>query len=124
MSPGQLNGLLQTNVLDIRFLRRRPRAGVPSTRRMLCTLDESILNSVNGRTVLNYNPPSSSGLPYDVYGKGLCMVWDILMQNFRMVSSESVSVINKYTGDDTFWDYFNQNIVSLSSDQKLAFMNS
>ena len=124
MSPGQLNGLLQTNVLDIRFLRRRPRTGVPSTRRMLCTLDESILNSVNGRTVLNYNPPSTSGLPYDVYGKGLCMVWDILMQNFRMVSSESVSVINKYTGDDTFWDYFNQNIVSLSSDQKLAFMNS
>ena len=123
MSPGQLNSLLQSNVIDVRFARRRPRPGVPPTRRMLCTLDSSILNSVNGRTVLNYSPPGSN-LPYDVYNKGLCMAWDIIMQDFRMISSETASMLNTYPGDDTFWEYFNQNIQPMSTEEKTSFMNT
>lgn len=124
MSPSQLNGLLQSNVLDLRFLRRRPRSGVPPSRRMLCTLDSSILNSVNGRTVLNYNPPGTANLPYNAYGKGLSMVWDVMMQSFRMVSAESVNIITKFTGDDTFWNYFNETIQPMTVEQKTSWMNS
>ena len=123
MTAGQLNGLLQSNVLDLKFTRRRPRAGVPPTRRMLCTLDATILNSTNGRTVLNYLPPSNT-VPYNMNGTNLSMAWDILMQDFRMISSESVQIINRYPGDDSFWEIFNTTFLPMDADQKTSFMNS
>lgn len=123
MSPGTFDSLVRSNVLDIRFTRRRPRASRPATRRMLCTLSSTILMSVNGRTVLNYLPPGNN-LPYTTSDKGLSLVWDIMMQNFRMVSTESVSIIEKYNTDDTFWEYFNKNILPMDSAGKIAFMNS
>lgn len=123
MNVAELNQLLSRNVLDIRFTRRRPRAGSPGTRRMLCTLDDTVLNSVNGRTVLNYLPGGGK-LPYNTAAKNLCLAWDILMQSFRMVPAESVSVITTYTGDDTFWNYFNENIIPMSTEQKIQFMSS
>ena len=124
MTSGALINLLRSNVLDIRFTRRRPRAGVPPSRRMLCTLDESILNSVNGRTVLNYLPPSGGTLPYTTQSKNLALAWDILMQDFRMISAESVTIVEQYPGDDKFWEYFNTNIQPLDTDAKTQFMNS
>lgn len=123
MNASTLNRLLQQNVLDIRFVRRRPRAGVPPTRRMLCTLNENILNSVNGRTVLNYFPPTNT-VPYELSGKNLSMTWDIMMQDFRMVSAESTTVVNTYKPDDTFWQYFNENILPMDVAAKSGFMNS
>lgn len=123
MNSSTLNSLLQQNVLDIRFARRRPRVGVPSTRRMLCTLNDNILNSVNGRTVLNYFPPANT-IPYELTGKNLSMSWDIMMQDFRMISAESTTVLNKYNPDDTFWDFFNENILPMDAMAKTAFMNS
>ena len=123
MTASQLNSILQSNVLDLKFVRRRPRSGVPLTRRMLCTLDNTILNSANGRTVLNYLPPTNT-TPYNMTGKNLCLAWDILMQDFRMISSESVNIINKYPGNDTFWEIFNQTFIPMSTEQKTEFMNS
>lgn len=123
MTSGTLNNLLRSNVLDIRFVRRRPRAGVPPTRRMLCTLDETILNSINGRTVLNYLPPGG-GLPYTTQNKNLAVAWDILMQDFRMISAESVTIVEQFPGNDTFWEYFNTNIMPMDVDAKTQFMNS
>ena len=49
-----LRNKLQNNVCEIIFEKRRPKPGDSIQRRMLCTLDESLLNSVNGRTTLNY----------------------------------------------------------------------
>lgn len=123
MSPGTFQNLVQSNVLDIRFVRRRPRASRPSTRRMLCTLSSEVLLSVNGRTVLNYLPPANN-LPYSISDKGLVMVWDILMQSFRMVGTESVNILETYPPDETFWNYFNQNILTMDSRSKQDFMNS
>lgn len=123
MSTSQLYTLLQSNVLDLRFTRRRSKPGFAGTRRMLCTLDESILNSVNGRTVLNYLPGSGK-MSYNTTSKTLCVVWDILMQQFRMVPADATSVIEKIPGNDTFWEYFNEKILPMSSDEKLVFMNS
>jgi hypothetical protein len=123
MTSGQLNSMLQNNVLDLKFTRRRPRAGVPATRRMLCTMDATILNSTNGRTVLNYLPPSNTR-PYNMIGKNLSMAWDILMQDFRMISAESVTIVNSYPGNDTFWEVFNTTFLTMDQGQKIDFMNS
>jgi len=123
MTPGQLNSMLQNNVLDLKFTRRRPRPGVPATRRMLCTMDATILNSTNGRTVLNYLPPSNT-TPFNLSQNNLCLVWDILMQDFRMVPPESVNVLTRYPGDDNFWETFNDTFARMSADDKVSFMNS
>ena len=123
MNANSLNQLLRQSVLDIRFTRRRPRPGVPGTRRMLCTLNENILNSVNGRTVLNYLPPANN-LPYTIDDKNLSMAWDIMMQNFRMVGADTVSVLNSYSGDEEFWEYFNNEVLPMNAAQKTQFMNS
>ena len=73
VSLPNLKNTLQGNVCEIIFEKRRPKPGDSSQRRMLCTLDESLLNSVNGRTTLNYKPPS--GLPkYDTSSKNLLPV--------------------------------------------------
>ena len=53
-----LKNKLQNNVCEIIFEKRRPKPGDSSQRKMLCTLDQTLLNSVNGRTTLNYKPPS------------------------------------------------------------------
>lgn len=123
MTTGALNSLLSRNVLDIKFNRRRLRSGVPATRRMYCTLSDRILNSVNGRTVLNYLPGGRK-LPYNPSSKNLSLVWDVLMQSFRMVPADTVTVIKQLPGDDSFWDFFNENIVSMSQQDKIQFMNS
>lgn len=124
MTASELNSLLVSNVLEIKFARRRPVNGKPGTRRMLCTLSETILNSVNGRTVLNYIPPGK-GIAYNPLSKNLSMAWDIMMQSFRMIPAETTTVINRYNAsDNTFWEYFNENILPLSTEQKTFFMQS
>jgi len=124
MTASELNSLLQSNVLEVVFTRRRPVNGKPSTRRMLCTLSESILNSVNGRTVLNYIPPSRK-IMYNPTSKNLSMAWDIMMQSFRMIPAESTAVVRSYPdSDNSFWEFFNDSILTLSSEQKTTFMQS
>jgi len=117
-----LKTTLQGNVCEILFVKRRPKPGVSSQRRMLCTLDESLLNSVNGRTTLNYKPPS--GPPkYNPASKNLLPVWDIMMQGWRMVSMDSCQVINTIL-ENEFFDYFNENIYPMSADEKRKYMGT
>lgn len=123
MPQGNLYNTLLNNVVELRFVRRRPVKGLSNTRRMLCTNCSHILNSINGRMVLNYRAPSS--LPaYDPTQLGLIITWDILMQDFRQVSQETCSIIKVIPGTDEFWKYFNEQIITMTTYQKVAFMNS
>ena len=116
-----LKSTLRSNVCEIIFTRRRPVANRPINRKMLCTLDQSILNSVNGRITLNYKPPS--GPPkYNPETKNLLLVWDIFMQDWRMVNMDNCDVINTIPGNDEFWKYFNDNYLKMSAEEKMSFM--
>lgn len=111
-----LKQTLQSNVCEIRFAKRREAA----FRNMLCTLDQNILNSVNGRTTLNYKPPS--GPPkYNPESKNLLLVWDIFMQDWRMVSMDDCNLIKTIPSND-FWEYFNNNIYTMTVEEKNQFM--
>lgn len=117
-----LKGTLQNNVCEIIFEKRRPKPGDSSQRRMLCTLDENLLNSVNGRTTLNYKPPS--GPPkYNTAEKNLLPVWDIMMQGWRMVSLDKCEIVNTIP-ENEFFEYFNQNIYPMSADEKRNYMGT
>lgn len=117
-----LKNTLQSNVCEIVFEKRRPKPGDAAQRRMLCTLDESLLNSVNGRTTLNYKPPS--GPPkYNPESKNLLPVWDIMMQGWRMVNMDNCEIVNTIP-ENNFFDYFNENIYTMTADEKRAFMGT
>jgi len=118
-----LKALLLENVLDVRFVRRRPVAGKPPTRRMLCTKSFKLLNSTNGKIVLNYTPPKHEK-QFNESIENACVVWDILMQNYRVVSADQVDVIREIPANDAFWQTFNKEILPLTAEQKIQFMNS
>jgi|TARA_R110000803_G_scaffold208497_1_gene277207 hypothetical protein len=118
-----LKNILQTNACEIAFTKRRPKPGDRLVRNMLCTLDNSILNSVNGRITLNYKPPG--GAPkYNPESKNLLLVWDIIMQSWRMVSMDSCEINKTIPGNDEFWKYFNENILTMTGDEKLNYMGT
>lgn len=117
-----LRSTLRENVCEITFARRRMYPGKLPYRRMMCTLDTNILDSVNGRVALNYKPPVS-GLPYPTDSKNLLPVWDIFMQDWRMVSMDYCQLLKTIPRDE-FWKYFNENLLKMSPQDKVAYMDS
>lgn len=121
-----LRVLLENNVLEIKFKRRRPRAGTPPTRRMLCTNSPVILLSEGGRRTLHYSNPTGT-LPYQPTAKNLVLAWDIFKQDYRMISADNCELITTMpvTGNGMdFWEYFNDVIHPMTPQQKLAFFNT
>lgn len=118
-----LNNLLLRNVLDIRFLRREPLPNKTATRRILCTKSSDLLNSTNGRVVLNYRPPKNNK-QFNESQNNACVVWDILMQDYRIVPADTATIIEEIPANEDFWTYFNSQIYILSGEQKKRFMES
>lgn len=117
-----LRTILRENVCEIVFIRRRPKPGKPPMRRMLCTLDDRILNSENGRLALNYKP-AGGPMPYNTDAKNLLPVWDIFMQDWRMVSMDNCDIVTTIKEQD-FWKYFNDTLLKMSPEQKIGYMDS
>ena len=116
-----LQTLLKENVCELIIVRRRPRAGKSAARRMLCTLDQDILNSTNGRLSLNFKP-AGQPLPYNAVSKNLLPVWDILMQDWRKVNLNSCDIVKTIKRNE-FWEYFNKTLMTMSPQEKITYMN-
>lgn len=119
----ELRNLLLENVLDIRFLRRTPKPGSGSTRRMLCTNSTNLLNSYNGKLILGYAAPTQYP-KFDPQAENIIITWDILMQNYRCINVDNCTIIQKLPANDEFWKYFNENVYTMSTSQKINFMNT
>lgn len=111
---------LRANVCEITFARRRLYAGKLPYRRMLCTLNTNLLESANGRLILNYRKPANP-IPYPAEAMGLLPVWDIFMQDWRMVSTEFCQ-LHKTIQENEFWKYFNEKLLPMSPQDKINFM--
>jgi len=122
VSRNSLLSELNNKVCEIRFLRRMPKPNSPATRRMLCCNNLNLLNSVNGKTVLNFK--SSSGGPrYNTANENTIITWDIFMQSWRTINCDNVDLINSWS-EEQFWGTFNESFAPMSADEKIAFMNS
>jgi len=72
-----LKSLLLNNVVEIKFNRRRPKAGAGLTRRMICTNSLALLNSPEGRLALNYR--RAINVPkFNPNAKDLIITWIFL----------------------------------------------
>ena len=122
-SLANLKTILLDKVCEVKFARRNPKPGRPATRRMLCTNNIQLLNSLEGRTVLNYVPPRQAP-KYNPNQENLIIVWDILMQGFRTINCDTVDLISTLEADETFWLYLNEKIAPMSAGDKMNFMNT
>ena len=118
-----LKSMLLNKVCEVKFARRNLKPGRPASRRMLCTNNVQLLNSVEGRTVLNYRPPRMAP-EYNPNQENLIITWDILMQDFRTINCDTVDLITTLEADETFWVYITEKIAPMSSGEKMAFMNT
>jgi len=121
LSLGGLSSLLTSNAAEIRFRRRRP--GPTPFRRMLCTNDLKLLQGISGKIALNYRRPTN----YPAYNPtqyNLLCVWDIFMQDFRMIPVDAVEVVSVLptSPPDQFWMYFNERLSKMSAFEKISFM--
>jgi len=110
-------------VAEIKFLRKRPKAGAPSSRRMLCTNSHPLLMSPEGRVALNYRRAINNP-KYNPSAKNVLITWDIFMQDYRCINMAACDLINVIPANKSFWKFFNQKLALLSTDQKVRFMNT
>jgi hypothetical protein len=123
LSQGGLIQLLNSNAVELKFVRRRPLAN-STYRRMLATNDTNLLMSPQGKIALNWHEAPGQ-LKFDPSEKGLIMTWDIFLQSYRLIPSESVEVISviKTTPPDEFWKYFNEVLAKMSASDKQQFIS-
>jgi hypothetical protein len=114
---------LLNSVAEIRFFRRRPVAGKSASRRMLCTNSATLLNSYNGKMVLNYQAPIFTP-KFDPNNNNIIITWDILMQNYRCINMDGCDLIQTWSDNDEFWKYFNESILPMTTQQKMQFMDT
>lgn len=117
-----LRTIVQSNVVEIKFFRRRPKPGAPPTRRMLCTNSVPLLYSTEGRLTLNFRPTLRSP-KFNPTLKNLLIVWDIFMQDYRCVNASACNLIATIPANKEFWKYFSAKLRKLTPAQKIAFMN-
>jgi len=126
LTASGLMALLHSNVVELKFRRRIPKAGFNAYRRMLCTTDHILLNSAGGKTILNYKPPIGRHLKFSPYAKNLVVVYDLFMQDFRMVNCDDCDVVSviQSTPNGKFWEYFNDRLRKMTASEKLIFQNN
>lgn len=123
-SVSGLRGLLQSNVIELKFIRRDISPGRPRSRRMLATLDFELLNSEIGKQVFRFSPPAKYP-SYNASSYNLLTVYDLFMLNWRNIPADSCQIINVIPTSPQveFWDYFNNILSKMSASQKAAFMD-
>ena len=117
-----LKNVVLRNVADVRFVRKRPKPGAAATRRMLCTSNYTLLNSLDGKVTLNYRAPRG-GKKVNEQKHNILTVWDILMQDYRCINTEQCDLITTIPEKD-FWNYFTQHIQPMAPSEKIGYMNT
>jgi len=127
MNNHSLQQILGTHVVELEFTRRHPKLGWSDIRGLFGTTNFELLNSEFGFQVLRFMPPTGDGMGYDYKSKGLCVVWDIFRQEYRVFGSEMITWHRKWPVStpeerEAFQKYFYDYIINLSQEKRLAFM--
>lgn len=130
-TPRDYNTILQVfhnHVVELRFVRRTPVYNGTS-RRMLCTANWKFLSSVATRKVFGWsNPKSRRGTSWYKVRK-LIIVWDLLINNFRIISLDDWNILGVLPLKDLneqakFLVFYNEYISRLGGNQIENYHNS
>jgi len=118
---------LSRNVVELNFVRRHHKNGWSDIRGLFGTTNYELLNGDFGHQVLNFAPPKGVGMGYNYKQFNLCVVWDMFRQEYRVFGAEQVNVrqiwdVSTPEGIEIFKQYFYENIINMSQDDKLQFM--
>ena len=87
---------LQTHIVEFRFTRRHEKAGYSNIRRMVCTANWKYLSSMFTRKVFNWNTPKTRRGVSWYKRRGLIIVWDLMVQNFRIVPVSTIQFVSAF----------------------------
>jgi len=90
---------------------------------MWCTKSYDLLTSTNGKVSLNYRAPTNPKKVNET-NDNILVVWDVFMQDYRAISMLECELIQQIPADESFWQFFNDNLYNMTAEQKAAFMNS
>jgi len=127
LSAITLKRLLTENIIEIRFRRRRFKPGWSNFRRMLCTNNRELLNSIPGKIALNFKPPTQPP-KYNPDKYRLVVAWDLLWQEYRMISPEihdvlAIMPVKTKEEQEKFWQYFREVLQGMTPEEKIGLMN-
>ena len=127
--------LFATNIVEVVFTRRkkpewfkkkRSTGHLKYQRRMLCTSNWRYIKSPLVRTLFNWQKPKHRRGPAYYRQRGLIIVWDILQNHWRMVSTEKYRIvgytpITKLRQKEEFTEFYRQHLKNLPDNRKDHF---
>jgi hypothetical protein len=123
-----LRQLLNSHVVELVFTRRHLKMGYSIGRRMLCTLDKNLLNSLPGKITLNFRMPTQPPA-YNAKAYNLIVVWDLFWQDYRAIPVDAVNVVSAIPSrtkkeQEEYWKYHVMRFQNMSAKDKERYMNS
>lgn len=138
LSRKDMEDFLATHVIELTFRRRikpprkisdRKVGHLKMTRRMLCTARWDVISSPKFRKLFNWKKPKTRRGAGWYRKRKLYIVWDLMKNNFRMVSGDKYIIQGAYPliSDDEvtkFLQFYRRNIHRRSEQYKLKFSDS
>ena len=127
VSKSFLDNILSQNVCELKFVRRNPKTGAALSRRMLGTTNFNVLNSEIGKGVFGFQVPRFQH-PYNRADYNLSFMFDIFRLDWRNIPCESVVLVKIFPATNPtlineWWKTFKSDILPLTAQQKLEFMD-
>ena len=125
----KIREILKSNIVEVFFKRRiwpvkKATYQKSPYRRMLCTSNFDFIKS--NSALFQWQTPKSKREPGWYTSRGLCIVWDLVVKKFRMVSLDDYDIINVYpiktkTDQARYVEYY-KNL--LKREGRMKLMNS
>jgi hypothetical protein len=128
----RIREILATSIIEVFFKRRiwpvkKPTYQKSPFRRMMCTSNFDFIK--NNSALFQWQTPRSRREKDWYTSRGLCIVWDLIVKKFRMVSLDDYDIINVYkvkakTDQARFIDYY-KNLLKREGRMKImGFFNN
>jgi len=121
-----VENLLKTNVIEMVWVRRTPKAGASGIRRALATNNYAMLNSRMGVNVLHFHPPVGRK-HIDMSKYNLSTYWDLFRQDYRNAPCDTMQIVKTIPlgspqAIDDWWEYFQTYVANMTTSERALFM--
>jgi hypothetical protein len=134
-SRTQVEQLFATHIVELTFRRRilpprnikdREKGHMKYTRRMLCTSAFGIISDPSHRRLFKWTKPRSKRPRSWYRKKQLIIVWDLMLNSFRMISTDRYLVSAIFPLADVkssaiFIDFYKKHVKTIPRMQKIIF---